>query len=169
MFAKGDHVFYASGGVCRVEDLQYAPLEGMPAERLYYVLRSLHDANGIIYLPVDCTAVFLRPLISREEGEALLRDHAALRPLEAPDAKALRAAYQEAMKTYEPREWLRVVKTVSERARRLAGASRTQRLSETERSIGEEARRYLLTELSVVLEQPVEQISAVLFGTPTAG
>ena len=50
MFAKGDYVFYASGGVCRVDDLQYAPLDGMPADRLYYVLRSLHDANGVICL-----------------------------------------------------------------------------------------------------------------------
>ena len=166
MFAKGDYVFYASGGVCRVDDLQYAPLDGMPADRLYYVLRSLHDANGVICLPTDCTTVFLRPLISRAAGEALLREYNELPVLEAPDAKTLRVAYQDAMKTFEPREWLRVVKTVAERTSRLAGASRTQRLSETERSLGEEARRYLLTELSLVLDRSTEQIAAVLFGDP---
>ncbi|MBQ3639579.1 MAG: CarD family transcriptional regulator [Clostridia bacterium] len=166
MFGKGDYVFHASGGICRVEDLQYAPLVGMPADRLYYVLRSLHDANGVIYLPTDCTTVFLRPTLTREEATALVREAPEIRTLSAPDAKTLRLAYVDAMKTHDPREWMRVIKTVSEREEALAKASRTQRLSETERSYGEEAKRYLFTELSLALDIPIDEMEERVFGTP---
>ena len=78
MFERDDHVYYASGGVCRVTDICYAPLAGMPADRQYYVLRSLHDPSGVIYVPVNSDSVFLRRLLTREEAEALL---ARLSPL----------------------------------------------------------------------------------------
>ena len=164
MFGKGDYVYYASGGICRVEDLQYAPIDGMPADRLYYVLRSLHDANGVIYLPTDCTTVFLRPLLTKDEANALLGKVSELPVLSAPDAKALRTNYIDAMKKHDPYEWLRVIKTIHERASRLATVSRTQRLSETERSYGEEAKKYLFTELSIVLDVPREQMESQIFG-----
>lgn len=166
MFGKGDHVYHASGGICRVEDLQYAPLVGMPADRLYYVLRSLHDVNGVIYLPTDCTTVFLRPTLTREEATSLLREAPKIPTLSAPDAKTLRLAYVEAMKTHDPRQWVRVIKTIAEREGQLAKASRTQRLSETERSYGEEAKRYLFTELSIALDIPKEEMETHIFGSP---
>lgn len=167
MFRKGDYVFYASGGVCHVEDLRYAPIEGMPADRLYYVLRSLHDANGVIYLPTDCTTVFMRRLLTRREAEDLIRSVPAIQPLEAEDAKALRAKYTETMKKYDPTEWVRVIKTVLQRKRRLAETSRSQRLSETERSFADDAKRYLYTELSFALDLPADQVEKRLFGDLT--
>ena len=163
MFGKGDYVFYASGGICRVEDVQQAPLAGMPAERMYYVLRSLHDANGISYLPTDCTAVFLRPILTAGEAEQLLQSVRHMDLITAPDTKSLRANYQEAMRKNQPNEWLRVLKTIRNRAACLAGTSRMQRLSETERSFEEEARKYLYTELSLALDIPTTQIEQCLF------
>lgn len=158
MFQKGDYVYYASGGVCHVEDLMYAPLEGMPKDRLYYVMRSLHDSSGVIYLPTDCDAVFLRGLISKEEAEKLLTEIAELPPIDAPDAKTLRERYVAAMRKHDPREWVRVIKTVYLRARRLAQVSRTQRLSETERSYADDAKRFLYSELSLSLNVPAAEM-----------
>ena len=115
MFATGDYVFYASGGICRVEDIQRAPLPGMPEDRVYYVLRSLHDANGISYLPTDCTTVFLRPILTETEAERFLKEANDVEMIDAPDAKSLRNNYQEAMRKYLPDEWFRVLKTIRER------------------------------------------------------
>ena len=163
MFEKGDYVFYASGGICRIEEIAQAPLAGMPADRTYYVLRSLHDANGISYLPTDCTTVFLRPILTANQADQLLQNADKMDLITAPDAKALRARYQEAMRTYQPNEWLRVLKTIQDRAEQMAAAARTQRISETERSFGEEARKYLYTELSLALDLPDSQIEAFIF------
>ncbi len=163
MFAKGDFVFYASGGICRVEDIQRAPLPGMPEDRMYYVLRSLHDANGIAYIPTDSTTVFLRPILSKEEAAQFLTQVGDVQTIVAPDAKSLRTNYQEAMRTYQPGEWFRVIKTVRERAGRVAENARPVKLSETERSFGEEAKKYLYTELSLALDLTEPQIEERLF------
>ena len=47
-FQKDDYVFYESGGICKILDIQIAPLEGMPADREYYVMRSIYDKSGMI-------------------------------------------------------------------------------------------------------------------------
>lgn len=163
MFAKGDFVFYASGGICRVEDIQRAPLPGMPEDRDYYVLRSLHDANGISYIPTDCTAVFLRPILTKEEATHFLKQANDVQSIAATDAKSLRNNYQEAMRKYQPDEWFRVIKTIRERAGRVTENARPVKLSETERSFGEEAKKYLYTELSLALNLTEPQIEDCLF------
>ena len=82
--------------------------------------------------------------------------------LEAPNAKALRVCYIDAMKTHAPEEWVRVIKTVRDRILQLARTSRTQRISDTERSFEEDAKRYLRTELSLALEMPAEELEAYI-------
>ena len=162
MFERDDHVYYASGGVCRVTDICYAPLSGMPSDRRYYVLRSLHDPSGVIYVPVNSDAVFLRPLLTRDEAEALLREIPKLTVFDEPNAKALRGRYVESMKKHDPAEWVRVIKTVQSRIRALAKSSRSQRISDTERSIAADAKRYLYAELSLALDIPLQNIESYL-------
>lgn len=149
MFQPDEYVFYGSGGICRITDIQTAPLDNMPADRLYYVMQSIHDQNGVIYVPVDSDCVFLRRLLNREEAEALLDKIPAVGTIEESNAKLLRSKYTEAMRTHEPLEWVRVIKTVYRRTGEKAG--RAQRLSETERSFAESAKRYLYSELALAL------------------
>ena len=160
MFRIGDYVYYASGGVCLVSDICYAPLSGMPRDRQYYVLRPAGGADDVMYVPVNSDAVFMRELMSRDEAEALLARFGEIQVLEEPNAKALREKYVEAMRRHDPVEWVRVIKTVSGRIRRLERQSRNQRISDTERSYGEDAKRYLYTELAIALECSFEEMRA---------
>lgn len=163
MFQIDEYVYYASGGVCRVTDIQSAPLAGMPEDRLYYVLRSLHDGgNGVMYVPVDSETVFIRPLMDRETALALVRQIPEIEEIEEPNAKALRGRYIDAMKMHAPAEWVRVIKTVRRRIERLAKASRTQRISDTERALAEDAKRYLHAELSIALEIPLSEMETYI-------
>lgn len=148
-FQTNDYVFYGAGGVCRIEDVQTAPLDGMPEGREYYVLKSLHESNGVMYIPVDHDGIFLRPLIRREEAEALLDRIAEIKGFDEPNAKRLRECYVESMRKHEPAEWIRVLKTVARRMRELTHPPR--RLSDAERGFGESAKRDLCAELSLVL------------------
>ena len=162
MFQVGDYLYYASGGVCCVSDICYAPLSGMPKDRQYYVLRSLHDANSVMYVPVDSETVFLRGLMTKEAAEGLLKQIPEIGEIEEPNAKILRGKYVEAMRQHDPVEWVRVIKTVYRRIRRLAEQSKSQRISDTERSFAEDAKRYLYTELSLTLNIPVEEMKTYL-------
>ncbi|MBQ8431917.1 MAG: hypothetical protein IJX28_03440 [Clostridia bacterium] len=150
MFQKDDYVFYESGGICQISDIQKAPLDSMPSDRLYYVMQSLHDRNSVMYIPVDNDRIFVRKLLNREEASSLVKQIAAVEAIEESNSKLLRTKYIEAMRTHDPIEWVRVIKTVYHRANNCT--TRTQRLSETERSFAETAKRYLYTELALALE-----------------
>lgn len=150
MFQTDEYVFYGSGGICRITDIKTAPLENMPADRQYYVMQSIHDSNGVMYIPVDSEQVFLRRLLNRDEARALLDQIPGVGVIEESNAKILRNKYTEAMRTHEPLEWVRVIKTVYRRSGEKM--ARAQRLSETERSFAENAKRFLYTELALALD-----------------
>lgn len=158
MFLIDEFVYYASGGVCQIVDIKYAPLDGMPKDRQYYVMRSLHDPSGVIYVPVNSETVFLRRLLTREEAKKLVAMIPSVEPLEEPNAKALRGKYAETMRLHDPVEWVRVMKTVRRRMQALAAVSPSQRISDTERSFAEDAKKYLFTELSIALGIDVKEI-----------
>lgn len=152
MYQINDYVFYESGGICKVADIRYAPLESMPSDRRYYILQSTHDSNGVMYVPVDNDCIFMRRLFNRREAEDFLPTIPSIPVIEESNAKLLRNKYTEAMRTHAPKEWVRVIKTVYTRAMALS-ATRSARLSETERSFSETAKRYLYTELALALEK----------------
>ncbi|MBR2721494.1 MAG: hypothetical protein IKC31_05155 [Clostridia bacterium] len=150
MFQPNDYVFYESGGICKIADIQTSPLSGMPPDRKYYILTSVHDKNGVMYIPVDSENIFLRPLLSRTEAEALVEQIPSVVVFEEPTAKLLRTRYLEAMRTHLPVEWVRVIKTVFARTKNCV--NRNQRVSDSERAFAESAKRYLYAELSLALE-----------------
>ena len=160
MFQINDYVFYGSGGICRIRDIQMAPLENMPADRQYYVMQSIHDHNGMIYVPVDSDQVFLRRLLNRAEAEELIGQIPSIDAIEESNAKQLRARYADAMHTHQPVEWVRVIKTVY--LRTAARTARNQRISETERTLTDTAKRYLHAELALALEIPEAEMEAYL-------
>ncbi len=160
MFQRNEYVFYESGGICKITDIQTAPLEGMPPEKVYYIVQSVHDSNGVMYIPVDSDRVFLRPLLSREEAESFLHRIPSVEAIEEPNAKQLRAKYVECMHTHRPEEWVRVIKTVWKRAN--SPMRRNQHLSETERNFAENAKRYLYAELGLALGKSACEMEAYI-------
>ncbi len=160
MFACNEYVFHESGGVCRIDEIKAAPLENMPAGRLYYIMKPVNDQNSVIYIPVDSEQIFLRKLMDRTQAQELLDDIPFIRTIDESNAKLLRAKYVELMKTHDPVEWVRVIKTVYLRSDVQNGHGK--RLSETERSFAETAKRHLHTELSLALDVPREQMEAYI-------
>lgn len=157
MFEKGTYVFHETGGVCLLADVCYAPLEGMPSDRQYYVLKPVHDESSVIYVPVDSDRIFLRQLLKFGEATELFTLIPTVEIIDESNAKQLRTKYIECMKKYDPIEWVRVIKTV--RARAIAQAGRSGRLSDTERSYAEIAAHHLCTELALVLGQEKRRVN----------
>ena len=150
MFERGEYVFHESGGVCLVEDICVAPLEGMPLDREYYVMKPIHDPTSTIYVPTDSDRIFLRRLLSCEEARGFLDRIPQVEAIDEPNAKLLRVKYVEAMERHTPEDWVRVIKTVYRRSE--PQGSKCRKLSETERAFGENAKRNLHTELSIALD-----------------
>lgn len=156
-FQKDEYVFYASGGICKILDVQFAPLEGMPADREYYVMRSIQDKSGLIYVPTDNETIFMRPLLNKEGAELLLKSLSQILPIVEENGKLLRSKYLEAMQKHEPGEWVRIIKTAYNRKNEFP--DRIQRLSEGERDLVARAKCFLYNELSLALELPEKELA----------
>lgn len=156
-FQKDEYVFYESGGICKILDVQVAPLDGMPADREYYVMRSIHDKSGMIYVPRDNTSIYMRALLNAEGAEALLATLAQIEPIIEPNGKLLRTKYLEAMQKHEPCEWVRIIKTAYHRKNEFP--DRIQRLSEGERDLVARAKSFLYTELALALDVPDKEMA----------
>lgn len=160
MFEKNQYVYHETGGICKIDDLRHAPLDGMPKDRLYYVLSPMQDQNSKIYVPVDSKGVFLRAVMGGEEAKDLIEQIPTIEPLEEENAKLLRLQYIETMRKHQPAEWVRVIKTVHRRAQMKTGKAR---LSDSERSFAEQATRNLLGELRLALGADAQTAECALW------
>ena len=104
MFQRDDYVFYESGGICKIVDIQVSPLDSMPQGQTYYVLQSVHENNGVMYIPVNSDKIFLRRLLTRREADLLLDEIESIDAINEPNVKLLRNKYIEAMHTHLPKD-----------------------------------------------------------------
>ena len=167
MFQKDDYVFYESEGICLVTDILRSPLDGMPQDRDYYLLRSIYSKNSVLYVPVDNDKIYMRAILKKEEAEKLVNEIPRLEEICEKDAKKLRATYVELLESHLPSNWVRILKTV--RARLQSSIAKGQRISDTERNVAESAKRFLHSELALALnleENEVEDYIRARLGDP---
>ncbi|MBR5712703.1 MAG: CarD family transcriptional regulator [Lachnospiraceae bacterium] len=114
MFSKGAYVIHGSNGVCRVDDI--GPLSGMGAGgKDYYTLTPVYSNGGKIFSPVDNTRIVLRPVLSREEAEGLLRRLNDFDELEIADEKKREDVYKQAFYSGECENLVRMLKAIRAR------------------------------------------------------
>ena len=160
MFKVNDYVFYGVNGVCQVDDICTEPFEGAPVGVLYYVLHTLSEPRQTILNPVANDKARMRYVMTKEEADAFFSLLPTLSPLDGDTAKQLRDAYISAIKSGEPSEWGRVMRTYLSRLR-LADAKLT-RVTDAERGFYESARRLLASEIALALSLPVNEVEARL-------
>lgn len=157
MFSKGDLIVYGSSGVCRVEDVSPAPhLSSGTKERMYYKLAPLYG-TGVIYIPVD-TAVFMRPVISREEAEALIEQIPLIEKEDCSglDTRALTDRYKATLSTHECADLVQLIKTTY--AKSLAQTENGKKPGKTDQEYQKRAEDLLHGELAVALGIPCGEV-----------
>lgn len=159
MFQINDTIFYPSGGICVIDDIRVVPFDGLP-ERNYYIVHPVDHPQETFFIPVDNDTIRLRHLISREEALDLMTRVNEIEPIEEPNLKLLKTRIAEALAQHECREWFRVIRTVHHHREALAG--RSKRISDTERTYSDTAKRHLYAELSAVLGIPVTEVEAYI-------
>ena len=91
---KGDYIVHWSGKVCRVEDVGKLDFTG--TKREYLILTPVRDSTEKIYVPVEKTEGVLRPVLSREDAQALIGQLREIEPLHIKDEKQRAQEYKEA-------------------------------------------------------------------------
>lgn len=161
MFEVGSLLIYDTTGVCKV--LEIGVPSGLPAtnkNRLYYKLEPVFGP-GTIYIPVD-TRVFMRPVLTREEAEALIRKIPEICEdiCETHNQKVLEDHYKASLMTHNCEDLVQIIKTVYTKKRVLE--KNGKKAVKTDQTYMKHAKKLLHEELSIALEIPVEEVEAYI-------
>ena len=145
MYSVGDKIIYGENGVCTVESIGPISTSGPQKDRVYYHLRPL-IGSGTYFTPVD-SAAYMRPVMSREEAEALIDAMPGIAPAVCEDNRFnhVDAFYKELFKQHSCEALVSIVKGL-----RCRMAERKTKSSRAEATM-KRAKDILHGELSVAL------------------
>lgn len=156
MFEKGEYVVYGSTGVCEVMDITTMDLEGVPKDRLYYVLHPYAQKDGRIFIPVDNEKNVIRRILSKKEADNLIDDIPNIDGFWISNDKLREVKYKECIRSCECREWIRIIKTLYLRKQeRLANG---KKITAIDSRYFKQAEENLYSELSISLNIPKEEM-----------
>ena len=157
MFQPGELLVYGTTGVCRVEEITTPDITRADRGRRYYLLKPLYQ-DGVIYAPVDSDKVPIRPVISREEAEALIDLIPSIRAeaYHGPTLQALAQHYQSAVRSHDCRDLVELMMSIY--AKRRQAEAQKRRLGMVDERFMKQAERLLYGELSVALDIPFDQV-----------
>ena len=141
MFEKGDYVIYGNNGICRVQDITTLSISGIDKNRKYYLLKPVYSSGSTVYTPVDTAETLLRPALSREEADSLIRS--------IPDIPLIPIADE---KTLDKTIYLRKEKRTMKGYKVTALDSRYFSLAESS----------LYGELAIALDKPREEVKSYI-------
>ena len=143
MYQTGDLLIYGSTGVCRVLsiDRRQDYVDGIKQDKLYYNSK-----------------VVMRPVISREEAEALIDTIPTLQPMvcKAPTTQALTQLYQANLRQHSCRSLLQL--TMSIHAKQAQAEAQKRRLGMVDERFMKQAEQLLYGELSAALDIPYDEV-----------
>ena len=152
MFSVGDKIIYGENGVCTVESIGPLSMAGAPKDKLYYYLSPL-IGSGTYFAPVDSGA-YMRPVMSRDEAEALIDAMPGIQPAICTDNRFnhVDAFYKELFKQHSCEALVSIVKGLKSRM-----SDRKTKSSRAEATM-KRAKDILHGELSVALEIDVKDV-----------
>lgn len=156
MFTPGDLIIYSGEGVCRVESIGPLDMSGANRSKKYYTLQPIYR-EGKIFIPVD-TTVFMRPVISRDEAEELIRHIPEIRGeiYENRNLRMLNEYYQSLLQTHSCEDMLELIKAVY--AKQKENESMGKKPGLVDERYMKRAEDILYGELAVVLGIPKEGV-----------
>ena len=152
MYSVGDKIIYGENGVCTVESIGPLAVSGAARDRVYYQLRPL-IGSGTYFTPVDSGA-YMRPVMSREEAEALIDAMPGIEPAICQDNRFnhVDAYYKELFKQHSCEALVSIVKGL-----RCRMAERKTKSSRAEATM-KRAKDILHGELSVALGMDLKDV-----------
>lgn len=126
MFRIGQYVSCGNKGVCTVEKITTLDISGVDKEKMYYILKPCYMATSTVYVPVDSSATSMRPILTKEEAEALIASITDIPMLTIQNEKFLEQDYRASMKTNQCEEWVRIIKTIYSRKQKRLQAGRKE-------------------------------------------
>ena len=156
MFEVGDIIVYGSNGVCRVKSI--APSKDQKEKgRLYYELSPVYR-DCTIFTPADNQKVFMRPVISREDAEALIDEIPSI-CAEVYHNRVLRQLaehYEEVIRSHDCRELVRMLMSLFNKRKELE--SQKRKFGLVDERYMKRAEELLHGELAIALGMGIDEV-----------
>lgn len=149
MFETGTYIVCGQHGVCRVEGIGKLKLTEASKDRDYYTLSKVYSQGGVIYVPADSEKIVMRPVISKDEAEALIAGMREIDTLEIDNEKRKDDIFKQAFRTCDNREWVRVIKTLY--ARKQSRLAKGKKVTASDERFLRAAEENLYGELAISL------------------
>ena len=118
MFNVGEYIVYGTSGVCKVEDVTTMDMDGVPKDRLYYILKPVYMSKSTIMTPVDNTKVVMRAVMTKDEVNSLIDDMDHIETESVNDDKKRGERCKSTLASCESRELVRMIKSLNSRNQR---------------------------------------------------
>ena len=151
MYQVGELILYGKTGVCTVAEIR------RNGEETSYVLKPLYQTCSIT-IPADNPKLFLRPVISREEAQALLALFPTLEaePCYCHNLNQLRTYYMERLDSHSCVELARLAKSLY--LKRTQAEAQKKKFGAVDERFMTEAENLLFGEFAAALEIPREDV-----------
>ncbi len=147
-FAIGDLLIYGETGVCRVMDI--VEKEFLGVVQSCYQLMPFYQSCAI-FTPVDNSTVYMRPIISREEADAIIASIPSIQPLNisAASPRQLTEKYTGIIKLHDCEKLAELAVSIYKKRENML--AQKKKLSAIDERFMKKAEDLLFGELAVVL------------------
>lgn len=160
MFEKGQLIMCGGHGVCRVVSITDNPVDRRDKVRKYYVLEPLFEKASTIYTPVDNDKVIMRRVMTKEEAEELTKRVTEIDTVWIQEEKKREQMYKEAIRTYDCRSLVQVIKTLY--IRKQNRIQEGKKVLSSDEQYLRKAEELLYSEMSVALSIPREEVETYI-------
>ncbi len=160
MFEKDQLIMCGGHGVCRVVSITDNPVDRRDKVRKYYVLEPLFEKASTIYTPVDNDKVIMRRVMTKEEAEELTKRVTEIDTVWIQEEKKREQMYKEAIRTYDCRSLVQVIKTLY--IRKQNRIQEGKKVLSSDEQYLRKAEELLYSEMSVALSIPREEVETYI-------
>lgn len=156
MLHQGEMVVYKCRGMYEVENVGKLKFSYTDRKKEYYTLHSVEDEKEMVYVPAVENEAIRRPM-NRDEALQLVEEAHKTQILDVPNEKAREQEYKQCIGSYEPKEWIRILKTLYQRTKKRGTAT------SVDKKYQQVAERALYSELAYALQVPINQVEEILW------
>ncbi|NCB93960.1 MAG: CarD-like/TRCF domain protein [Clostridia bacterium] len=156
MLNQGEMIVYKSRGVYEVEKVGRLNFSYIDRKKEYYTLHSVEDEKEMVYVPASENEAIRKPM-TKDEALQLITEVREAEILWIPNEKMREQEYRHCISSYEPKEWIRILKTLYQRTRKRGS------VTSMDKKYQQVAERALYSELAYALGVSVSQVGKILW------
>ncbi|MBR5407118.1 MAG: CarD family transcriptional regulator [Lachnospiraceae bacterium] len=115
MYNVNDMVVYGNQGVCEVVNIGTLSMSMVDKRKMYYTLRPFYHKDAAVYVPVDNVSAVMRPVISKNEAEKLIKKIPDIDYAWIVNEQERETQYKSALRTCDCEELIKIIKTLFKR------------------------------------------------------